>query len=112
MLLISLYACKHKPAVKQAEKTVVYKGLYSYGAEIKSFQACNNTREYWVADSSAQLELQYSQLNFEKQNEPVYIEVEGKKVLTAKDGPGSGYDTTLIVKKVIKLTKDIPKSCN
>ena len=112
VLLLSIYACKNKTEKKAEEKIVIYKGLYSYGAEIKSFQPCNDKHEYWVADSSAQLELQYSQLNFEKQNVPVYIEVAGKKILTPKDGQGSGYDTTLIVNKLIKLTKDIPKDCN
>ncbi|HEY0245249.1 MAG TPA: hypothetical protein VGC01_06770 [Mucilaginibacter sp.] len=113
ILLLSIYACKNKPTAKHSEKkTAIYKGLYSYGAEIKSFQPCNGKHEYWVADSSAQLELQYTQLSFEKQNEPVYVEVEGKRVPTAKDGPGSGYDTTLVVNKLIKLSKDIPKDCN
>jgi len=65
-----------------------------------------------VADSSAQLELKYSQLiSFEKQGEPVYIEVEGIQIPSAKDGAQGAYERTLIVKKVKKITKEIPAGC-
>ncbi|UEG53618.1 hypothetical protein LLH06_01350 [Mucilaginibacter daejeonensis] len=98
---------------KKKDEPVVYKGLYSFGPEVRSFKNCDDTHEYWVADSSAQLELQYSQLNFEKPYEPVYIEVEGHKVRSGTDGMGSEYDSTLVVKKVLKITKEIPQDlCN
>jgi copper homeostasis protein (lipoprotein) len=110
--VIGIYACNSKSA-KTAKPIVTYKGLYSYGPEVKSFKECANSHEFWVADSSAQLELQYSQLNFEEPNEPVYIEVQGNKIKSPKDGLGSDYDSILVVKKLLKLTKDIPKTgCN
>jgi hypothetical protein len=66
-----------------------------------------------VADNSGQLELKYTQLKFEKAYEPVYIEVEGVKVRSGKDGLGAEYDSTLVVKKLIKITKEIPLDmCN
>ncbi|GAA4329677.1 hypothetical protein GCM10023149_34480 [Mucilaginibacter gynuensis] len=86
----------------------VYKGLYSFGPEVRTFEDCDNGHEFWVTDSSSQLELQYSRMNFEKPYEPVYIEVEGTKEPSGKDGLGSEYDSTLVVKKVIKITKEIP----
>jgi len=59
------------------------------------------------------LELQYTELKFEKPYEPVYIEVEGIKVHSGKDGLGSEYDSTLVVNKLIKITKEIPQDmCN
>jgi copper homeostasis protein (lipoprotein) len=59
------------------------------------------------------LELKYSQLNFEKPYEPVYVEVEGVKIHSDKNGMGSGYDSTLVVKKLIKITREIPQdACN
>ncbi|HVW96333.1 MAG TPA: hypothetical protein VHA56_10245 [Mucilaginibacter sp.] len=88
---------------------VVYKGLYSFGPEVKSFKDCDNGREFWVTDSSTQLELKYSQLNFEKPYVPVYVEVEGEKIHSNKEGLGSEYDSTLVVRKVIKITKEIPQ---
>jgi copper homeostasis protein (lipoprotein) len=115
LLLIVAASCNndHKKAAKAKAKTIVFRGLYSFGPEVKSFKDCGNGQEYWAADSSAKLELSYSQLNFEKPYEPVYVEVEGRKIKSGKDGLGSEFDSTLVVTKMIKITKDIPKDmCN
>jgi copper homeostasis protein (lipoprotein) len=106
IVIIAACSCNNN----SGDKTwpVVYKGVYSFGPEVKSFKDCDNGREFWVTDSSAQLELKYSQLNFEKPYEPVYVEVEGVKIRSDKEGLGSEYDSTLIVKKLVKITKEIP----
>lgn len=106
ILLTALASCSGD---KQDGKPHVYKGLYSFGPEIKSFSECGREKEFWVTDSSAQLELQYSQLNFEKPYEPVYVEVEGVKLPSDKDGLGAEYDSTLVVRKLIRITKVIPQ---
>lgn len=122
LLTISMWACKNKSATtgeqskvdstSNTNSTVVFKGLYSGSPAVKSFKECGHQNEYWVADSSAQLELQYAQLNL-KPEEPVYVQVEGKKIKTKKDGVGGGFDSTLVVTKLIKITKEIPKDiCN
>lgn len=111
IFFIGVSSCNRKPA--KAAKPVIYKGLYSFGPEIKSFKDCDSGHEFWVTDSSAMLELQYSQMNFEKPYEPVYVEVEGFKSKSGKEGMGSEYDSTLVVKKVVKITKEIPQDmCN
>ncbi|MBS7565844.1 hypothetical protein KHS38_15660 [Mucilaginibacter sp. Bleaf8] len=111
--LVVLASCSCNSNSQKDGDVQVYKGLYSFGPEVKSFKNCDDTHEYWVTDSSAQLELQYSQMNFEKPYEPVYIEVEGKKVRSGSEGMGSEYDSTLVVKKVIKITREIPQDmCN
>jgi copper homeostasis protein (lipoprotein) len=110
LMIIAVSSCHGN-----SEKThhVVFKGVYSFGPEVKSFKDCDNGQEFWVTDSSEQLELKYSQLNFEKPYEPVYVEVEGVKIHSGKDGLGSEYDSTLVVKKLIKITKEIPQDmCN
>ena len=109
LLIFCVYSCKH-----EAKKVppVIYKGLYSFGPEVKSFKDCDDGQEYWVADSSAKLELSYAQMNFEKPYEPVYVEVEAVKIKSGKDGTGSEFDSTLVVKKLIKITKELPKDCN
>jgi copper homeostasis protein (lipoprotein) len=110
LVSISVFSCSNPG---KSSKHIVYKGVYSFGPEVRSFKDCENGREFWVTDSSAQLELKYSQLNFEKPYEPVYIEVEGLKIRSGKDGKGSEYDSTLVVKKLIKITKEIPVDmCN
>lgn len=105
-----LCGCNGNPG--QNTHSLVFKGLYSFGPETKTFKDCENGEEFWVTDQSEQLELKYSQLKFEKPYEPVYVEVEGEKVRSGKDGLGSAYDSTLIVKKVKKITKEIPDTCN
>jgi copper homeostasis protein (lipoprotein) len=113
MFLAIISACSCNNNADKTPAEVVYKGVYSFGPEVKSFKDCDNGREFWVTDSSKQLELQYSQLNFEKPYEPVYVEVEGVKVHSGKEGLGSEYDSTLVVKKLIKISKVIPQDmCN
>jgi uncharacterized lipoprotein NlpE involved in copper resistance len=111
LIVITVYACNND--THKNGQVTLYKGLYSAGPEIKSFKDCDSGQEFWAVDSSAQLELQYSQLNFEKPYEPVYVEVEGIKSKSGKAGMGSEYDSTLVVKKVVKITKEIPQDvCN
>jgi copper homeostasis protein (lipoprotein) len=111
LLIVLCYACNRNE--RKAQTPQVYKGLYSFGPESKSFKNCDDPHEYWVADSSAQLELKYTQMNFEKPYEPVYVEVEGTKKASGDAGPGAEYDSTLVVRKVLKITKDIPQDlCN
>ncbi len=106
LLLFSAAACNNKK--DKANKPVVIKGLYSFGPEAALFIDCKSGKEYWAADSSAKLELQYSQLGFEKPYESVYIEVEGEIAPSEKEGPESAYDSTLTVRKLISIKKDIP----
>jgi copper homeostasis protein (lipoprotein) len=114
-ITLGVCSCNNNKPKKEAKTParVVYHGLYSFGPEVKSFKDCGNGQEYWATDSSAKLELSYSQLNFEKPYEPVYVEIEGKKIKSGKDGMGSEFDSTIVVTKVIKITKEIPENtCN
>jgi len=106
--VVIIAACSCNGNRGDKENHIIYKGVYSFGPEVKSFKDCDNGREFWVTDSSKELELKYSQLNFEKPYEPVYVEVEGVKIHSGKEGLGSEYDSTLVVKKLIKITKEIP----
>lgn len=110
-LVIVAYSCRNNSG--NNHHGTIYKGVYSFGPEVKSFKDCDNGNEFWVTDSSKQLELKYSQLNFEKPYVPVYVEVEGTKIHSGREGLGSEYDSTLIVKKLVKITKEIPQGmCN
>lgn len=94
-------------------KKEVLKGLYSFGPDSRSLKDCDNGKEYWVTDKSDQLELQYSHLIIDKPYVPVYVEVEGSKIKSGKEGMGSEFDSTVVVTKVIKITKEIPQDmCN
>jgi copper homeostasis protein (lipoprotein) len=109
-----LTACNgndHK--VESERKIVILKGLYSYGPEVKSFTDCEEGREYWVADSAKTLELEYSKLGFEKPYTPVYIEVECKLIKSDTTTVTGDYDSTMVVTKLRKISKQIPEGpCN
>ena len=95
------------------DKSFTLKGLYSYGPEVKSFMDCEEGREYWVADSAKTLELSYRELGFEKPYVPVYIEVECHLVKSDTSTITGGYDSTMVVTKVLKVSKEIPDGpCN
>jgi copper homeostasis protein (lipoprotein) len=109
-----LWACgNHKSTEQEKGKSLTLKGLYSFGPEMKSFTDCDESREYWVADSAKNLELAYSNLGFEKPYTPVYIEVEAHLVKSDTSTVTGGYDSTMVVTKVLKISKEIPDGpCN
>ena len=106
-----LYNCSQNKDKNSGDdkKTTVLKGLYSYGPEVKSFTNCEYDREYWVADSAKTLELAYVDLGFEKQYTPVYIEVECKLVKSDTTTVTGDYDSTMVVTKLLKISKQIPE---
>lgn len=105
---VVIFACNGKPDAEEQTATRVVKGLYSYGPEIKSFTDCEEGREYWVTDSAKTLELAYSNFNFEKPYEPVYIEAECHFVKSDSLIVSADFDSIMVVTKVLKITKEIP----
>lgn len=98
--------------VVKPNEPVILKGIYSFAPGAKLFQFCGRQSQFWAVDSSAQLELKYSQIyGFEQSGSPVYAEVEGYKTKSASNGDAAAYDSTIVVKKVLKITKDIPADC-
>lgn len=92
-----------------ADKIIIAKGLYSFGPEVKSFTDCEERREYWVADSAKTLELAYNNLGFEKPYTPVYVEVECRIIKSDTTTVTGNYDSTMVVTKLIKISKQIPE---
>ena len=113
MIFSITVGCNRKAAKEEHRSERTVKGLYSYGPEIKSFTDCDEGREYWVADSAKTLELAYTNFNFEKPYEPVYIEVECHIIKSDSLIVSADFDSTMVVTKVLKVTKEIPEGpCN
>ncbi|SES15985.1 MULTISPECIES: hypothetical protein [Pedobacter] len=109
LLGVAATACRRKDnALSEKSNIKTVKGLYSFGPEMKSFTLCEDGREYWVADSVKNLELAYSNLNFEKPYEPVYVELEGYFAKSDTAVVSADFDSTLVVTKVVKISKEIP----
>jgi copper homeostasis protein (lipoprotein) len=113
VLALAVIACNRTPVEDENSDIRVIKGLYSYGPEIRSFTDCDEGREYWVVDSAKTLELAYNDLEFEKPYLPVYIEVEGRIIKSDSTTVTANFDSTLVVTKVLKVTREIPDGpCN
>jgi len=108
--MISVFAaCNNNKKTTAAKKSILLKGLYSFGPEVKSFTDCEDGSEYWVADSAKTLELAYNNLGFEKPYTPVYIEAECNLVKSDTTAfAAGGYDSTMVVTKLLKISKTIP----
>ncbi|KLT64992.1 hypothetical protein [Pedobacter sp. BMA] len=114
LLGVAVTAC-NRDNKAEGDKTNVkmVKGLYTFGPEMKSFTLCEDGREYWVTDSIKNLELQYNNLGFEKPYEPVYVELEGYFTKSDTATVSQDFDSTLVVTKVVKISKEIPDgSCS
>jgi copper homeostasis protein (lipoprotein) len=102
-VLLMVTACNRTKVEDDKSASKVLKGLYSYGPEIKTFSDCEEGKEYWVADSAKTLELY----------EPVYIEVECHMIKSDSLMIAADFDSTMVVTKVLKITKEIPDGpCN
>ncbi|WP_406824491.1 hypothetical protein [Pedobacter sp. KACC 23697] len=109
LLGVAATACnRNDKAEGEKSNLKTVKGLYSFGPEVKSFTFCEDGREYWVKDSVKNLELSYSNLGFEKPYEPVYVELEGYFAKSDTGIVSSDFDSTLVVMKVLKISKEIP----
>jgi len=109
LLGVAATACNRTEKAEREKSNIkIVKGLYSFGPEMKSFTLCEDGREYWVADSVKNLELSYSKLGFEKPYEPVYVELEGYIAKSDTSSVSADFDSTLVVTKVIKISKEIP----
>ena len=108
LLGVAATACRNDKAEGEKSNLKTVKGLYSFGPEMKSFTLCEDGREYWVKDSVKNLELSYSNLGFEKPYEPVYVELEGYFAKSDTGIVSSDFDSTLVVMKVLKISKEIP----
>lgn len=106
--ITSFVACQNDKKANDKKPTIV-KGLYSFGPELKSFIDCEDNSEYWVVDSAQTLEMAYVNLGFEKPYTPVYIEAECKFVKSDTALVTGDFDSTMVVTKLLKISKQIPE---
>jgi len=106
--VLFVVSCTSNKEEAKEEKIKVAKGLYSFGPEVKSFSSCDGSKEYWVADSAKTLELAYHELGFEKPYVPVYVEVEFHYIKSDTLAASANYDSTMVVTKLLKISKEIP----
>jgi hypothetical protein len=90
-----------------------YRGLYTWGAEVNSFQPCESTSVYWVSASSwvldplkrfvaAQTTLAYK---------PIYVEFRGHLLDEQVGGFAADYDGLIRISEVLECSATIPDTC-
>lgn len=84
----------------------LFKGLYTFGNEVNTFQACGAPgKVYWVNDSLTSLRGPYEKTNRfpSYPYESVYAEVRGYLAGKSKLGYASEYENVLVVTDIVKV---------
>lgn len=104
------------PGVPAADTTpVIFKGLYTVGNEVNTFQDCSSRDQvYWVNDSIASLRKHYENAtkSFSYPYESVYVEVKGYLAGRSKLGYAADYENVLVITEVIRAdAKNFKTDC-
>lgn len=93
----------------------IYKGMYVFGHEVRTFQDCNDTQKtYWVVDSLSQMQKAYEENTkfLSYPYESVYAEVKGYLAGKSQMGFAADYENVLIVTEFIKIeSKNFRTAC-
>lgn len=90
-----------------------FRGVYTRGHEVRSFQPCDSNRQFWVSASSwVQMPLtafvdRYATGPYRR----VYLEFRGQMLDESLDGFAADYDGLLRVSEIYAISVDIPAGC-
>ena len=93
-------------SILPAETPITYKGMYTIGDEVSTFQDCNDGKKiYWVNDSISNMQKAYEEntKSLSYPYESVYAEVKGYLAGKSKEGYAADYENVLVVTEVIKI---------
>ena len=92
----------------------LFKGFYTLGNNVNTFQDCDNQKTYWVTDSTAKLKKNYESViqPLPYLNESIYAEIKGYLSAKAKSGPAADYEHVLVVTEIKKVeAKNFRTAC-
>lgn len=92
----------------------IYKGEYTWGAEVNVFQQCAEEKVYWVSASSP---IRGELIDFHNQStskpyESIYIVFRGHLLDEELDGFAKQYDGLIRISEIINKEAKIPVDCN
>jgi len=93
-------------AVTIINKTPIdFKGLYTFGNEVNTFQECGLKKVYWVNDSLADIRKSYEEASkfMTYPYESVYAEVKGYLSGKSHLGYASEYENVLVITEITRL---------
>ena len=97
--------CSYLPA--QPNVLARYNGHYTYGFEISSFQPCQSSEKWWVADGANQLLEHFRGSNVPQYLDTVYVELTGRVTPAGNYGHLGAYRRELSVENVVFM--DVPR---
>jgi len=89
------------------------RGRYTWGHEVHTIQLCDSREVYWVRCEqplAARLRV-FVENHTGEPYTPIYIEVNGHMLDEKPDGFAADYDGIFYLKKVLRMTADVPANC-
>jgi len=96
-----------------SECDIHFRGVYTRGHEVRSFQPCQSNRQFWVSASSwVQRPLtEYVEGHAAGPYHQVYLEFRGQMLDEPLDGFAADYDGLVRVSEIYTISVDIPPGC-
>ena len=101
-------------AVKANGCEIVFKGLYTWGAEVNVFQPCGSKDVFWVSASSwvQRPLIEYVKKSISTPYQSIYIEFRGSILNEVRGGFAEQYDGLIRVSEINYKSRDIPVECS
>lgn len=106
ILLVTLgvfASCKEKTAPKKQ-----LKGFVVWEKDYTTFTDCNTGKEYWLQDSTGQIEAEIKKISTEPYQQ-IFFTLEGDFLPPATQGTAAAYNNILQVNKVVLAAKAAPE---
>jgi hypothetical protein len=90
-----------------------YRGIYTGGHEVNTFQPCGSEETYWVSASSWILSplKEYVESSKSQPYQPVYLEFRGRLLNENVDGFAENYDGLIRISEINAKRIDMPAGC-
>ena len=100
--------------VNAGDCDAVYKGNYTWGAEVDVFQPCGSEKVYWVSASSwvKRPLIEYLKNTTTRAYQSVYIEFRGHIMNEVRDGFAEQYDGLIRVSEITYQSRKEAVQCS
>jgi hypothetical protein len=101
-------------AVNASAQDGNYKGKYSWGEGVDTFQPCGSQKIYWVSHGWGSINSDlngFYRKHTTKPYQAIYIEFRGHFHYEESDGFAADYDGIIHISEIKKLSGTIPDSC-
>ncbi len=100
--------------VNAGDCDAVYKGNYTWGAEVDVFQPCGSEKVYWVSASSWVKSplIEYVKNTTSRAYQSVYIEFRGRILNEVRDGFAEQYDGLIRVSEITYQSRKESVECS